>query len=464
MDESWRMRMGFDPFFSAARKSIDQTFSSAAMDADDFADVFGGPPRSVLTRKFSGDFSRSSSFYDEIFLPSELYSRKAPASKSHGRSLPAFRIPAGGDGFYGDVFGFSGGAQRTTRERSQTKWVSNSSSVITSEDVSPLRPPATAVSGDDVALSSFTSRLRPLNVPSRSSGTGQNPEAKKHGIPAYGQAGDSFSVHKNTPGNGDFYYGSSRRASPETISLDPNSFRSVKLSMDDYGPSSPASSPVSSVCDEIKPKQRTRGFTMEEEEEEEEEDDDEAMSSSYVIEINSDHYREGGGSDSIDIDEAIAWAKERFLRPDTKPQIIETECQSHEGSSGTSTLKSTTTEEEESNSRIGEEEEKSDEQMEMEKDREITHWLNGKETDIKLLLSTLHHVLWPESGWYPIPLMNLQEGSQVKKAYQKARLCLHPDKLQQRGASPPQKYIAKRVFAILQDAWAAYVSREGFSS
>ncbi|XP_010540596.1 PREDICTED: J domain-containing protein required for chloroplast accumulation response 1-like isoform X3 [Tarenaya hassleriana] len=100
----------------------------------------------------------------------------------------------------------------------------------------------------------------------------------------------------------------------------------------------------------------------------------------------------------------------------------------------------------------------------MEKEEEITRWLTGKETNIRFLLSSLHHILWPGSGWYEITLANLREGTQVKKAYQKARLCLHPDKLQQRGASPPHKYIAKRVFVILQDAWAAYVSREGFSS
>ena len=59
-------------------------------------------------------------------------------------------------------------------------------------------------------------------------------------------------------------------------------------------------------------------------------------------------------------------------------------------------------------------------------------------------------ILWPESGWYAVPVMSLIDSSQVKKAYQKARLCLHPDKLQQRGATPPQKYIAGKAFSILQ--------------
>lgn len=46
--------------------------------------------------------------------------------------------------------------------------------------------------------------------------------------------------------------------------------------------------------------------------------------------------------------------------------------------------------------------------------------------------------------------MNIIDNSQVKKAYQKAQLALHPDKLQQRGATVPQKYLAKKVFSALQ--------------
>lgn len=62
----------------------------------------------------------------------------------------------------------------------------------------------------------------------------------------------------------------------------------------------------------------------------------------------------------------------------------------------------------------------------------------------------LLQILWSSSGWSPISLTNLIGGSQVKKAYQKARLCLHPDKLQQRGATTLQKYVAEKAFTILQ--------------
>lgn len=68
----------------------------------------------------------------------------------------------------------------------------------------------------------------------------------------------------------------------------------------------------------------------------------------------------------------------------------------------------------------------------------------------KLCLYSFYKVLWSGSGWKPVPLVDIIEGSGVKKAYQKALLCLHPDKLQQKGAASHQKYIAARVFDILQ--------------
>ncbi|KAJ0236974.1 Chaperone DnaJ-domain superfamily protein [Hirschfeldia incana] len=443
MDESWRKKMGLnlDPFFSIARKSMDARMDSA----EDFSDVFGGPPRSVLTRKFSGDFSRSDCFYDEIFRPPGISSGGAlPSSKSHGRNLPAFRIPSGGEGFYAGVFG-GGRGEGSKKQTPVTKSESRSKS-SSSEEASPHYQPAAAVTpGDEAGFPSFTSRLRPLNVPSRS----QKRESKKQSFPAFPTSDDSFPRHANTPEKSDFYYkkphfGGSRRSSPETMSLDPFSFRR----MDDCGPSSPASSPVSSsfIC-ESDEKQRMHGECEIEEEEEE-------GMSSYVIEINSnrfDRYRDGGSggggggnSDSNDMDEAIAWAKERSQRPVAKP-----------------------TEQDLMDSRRSEEEEaKSEEEMEMEiKAEEIRIWLTGKETNIRLLLSTLHHVLWSNSNWHAIPLANLRDGSQVKKAYQKARLCLHPDKLQQRGGtSPLQKSVASKVFSILQEAWAVYVTNEGLSS
>ncbi|CAN4093822.1 unnamed protein product [Withania somnifera] len=86
-------------------------------------------------------------------------------------------------------------------------------------------------------------------------------------------------------------------------------------------------------------------------------------------------------------------------------------------------------------------------------DAKIRQWSHGRKGNIRSLLSTLQLVLWPESGWKPVALMDLIEGNQVKRAYQRALLYIHPDKLQQKGAAAHQKYIAEKVFDILQEAW-----------
>ncbi|KAG5065218.1 hypothetical protein AAZX31_04G033000 [Glycine max] len=89
-------------------------------------------------------------------------------------------------------------------------------------------------------------------------------------------------------------------------------------------------------------------------------------------------------------------------------------------------------------------------------DNKIKQWSKGKEGNIRSLLSTLQYVLWPECGWKPVPLVDIIEGNAVKRSYQRALLCLHPDKLQQKGASSDQKYIAEKVFDILQEAWTQF--------
>ena len=52
----------------------------------------------------------------------------------------------------------------------------------------------------------------------------------------------------------------------------------------------------------------------------------------------------------------------------------------------------------------------------------------GRAGNIRALLSTLHTVLWPDSGWKPPGLTDLVEPTRVKRAYMKANLVVHPDK------------------------------------
>ncbi|XP_019423421.1 PREDICTED: auxilin-like protein 1 isoform X1 [Lupinus angustifolius] len=93
-------------------------------------------------------------------------------------------------------------------------------------------------------------------------------------------------------------------------------------------------------------------------------------------------------------------------------------------------------------------------------DAEIRRWSSGKEGNLRALLSTLQYILGPDSRWQPIPLTEVITSAAVKKAYKKATLCVHPDKLQQRGASIQQKYICEKVFDLLKEAWNRFNSEE----
>ncbi|KAJ1384913.1 Chaperone J-domain superfamily [Sesbania bispinosa] len=72
-------------------------------------------------------------------------------------------------------------------------------------------------------------------------------------------------------------------------------------------------------------------------------------------------------------------------------------------------------------------------------DADVKRWSSGKAGNLRALLSTLQYILGPDSGWQPIPLTDIVTTTAVKKAYRKATLFVHPDKLQQRGASIQQK-------------------------
>lgn len=74
------------------------------------------------------------------------------------------------------------------------------------------------------------------------------------------------------------------------------------------------------------------------------------------------------------------------------------------------------------------------------------------------LIFLLCQILGPDSGWQPIPLTDVITSAAAKKAYRKATLCVHPDKLQQRGASIQHKYICEKVFDLLKVCLACRLS------
>ncbi|XP_028359663.1 cyclin-G-associated kinase isoform X2 [Phyllostomus discolor] len=86
----------------------------------------------------------------------------------------------------------------------------------------------------------------------------------------------------------------------------------------------------------------------------------------------------------------------------------------------------------------------------------LLDWTEGKERNIRALLSTLHTVLWGgESRWTPVGMADLVTPEQVKKQYRRAVLVVHPDK----AVGQPYEQHARLVFMELSDAWAEFESQ-----
>lgn len=53
----------------------------------------------------------------------------------------------------------------------------------------------------------------------------------------------------------------------------------------------------------------------------------------------------------------------------------------------------------------------------------------GKKSNIRALLCSLHTVLWDDAKWHKCEMHQLISAADVKKAYRKACLAVHPDKV-----------------------------------
>lgn len=63
---------------------------------------------------------------------------------------------------------------------------------------------------------------------------------------------------------------------------------------------------------------------------------------------------------------------------------------------------------------------------------QILDWIEGKERNIRALLSTMHTVLWEgETRWKTVGMADLVTPEQVKKVYRRAVLVVHPDKVRE---------------------------------
>ncbi|XP_058887502.1 putative tyrosine-protein phosphatase auxilin isoform X9 [Acipenser ruthenus] len=86
----------------------------------------------------------------------------------------------------------------------------------------------------------------------------------------------------------------------------------------------------------------------------------------------------------------------------------------------------------------------------------LLEWIEGKERNIRALLSTMHTVLWEgETKWKQVGMADLVTPEQVKKVYRKAVLVVHPDK----ATGQPYEQYAKMIFIELNDAWSEFESQ-----
>ncbi|OII77024.1 hypothetical protein cand_023670 [Cryptosporidium andersoni] len=86
---------------------------------------------------------------------------------------------------------------------------------------------------------------------------------------------------------------------------------------------------------------------------------------------------------------------------------------------------------------------------------EIDKWCkksDGSYKDIRVLLSSLQQVLWPEAQWEPIEISKLMTDIEIlKKAYRKAIIVCHPDRHQKENDN--HKHKVHKIFMALNQAY-----------
>ncbi|URE31564.1 Pentatricopeptide repeat-containing protein [Musa troglodytarum] len=229
---------------------------------------------------------------------------RQPGGACRRSELPRAGLVRTEEGFYDDIFGSEGGG-RGRKSRSKS-----SSSVLSSEDMSPPIRMAASMA-EDAVLSSFASKLRPITIPSRryvsSPSANSREEWNSHRTPSMDPYLDSRDCKKRDHSSSELLRQRSHISfsccfsPPETISLEASFRRSQDepTGCDNSDADSP-SSVISSVFLDPVLSKADRGV----------EGHREAAESSYVIEING--HGMGGKEGAAAIDEAIAWAKQKF--------------------------------------------------------------------------------------------------------------------------------------------------------
>uniref|UniRef100_A0A1L8DMS9 Cyclin-G-associated kinase n=1 Tax=Nyssomyia neivai TaxID=330878 RepID=A0A1L8DMS9_9DIPT len=82
----------------------------------------------------------------------------------------------------------------------------------------------------------------------------------------------------------------------------------------------------------------------------------------------------------------------------------------------------------------------------------IMEWTDGKKNNIRALLCSMHMILWTDAKWNKCEMHQLVSAADVKKAYRKACLAVHPDK----QVGTENEIIAKMIFMELNNAWSDF--------
>lgn len=83
---------------------------------------------------------------------------------------------------------------------------------------------------------------------------------------------------------------------------------------------------------------------------------------------------------------------------------------------------------------------------------------HGKKKQLCALLASLHIILWPEAKWKQVSIGDILDDKKARRCYLKATLKVHPDKT--KDLDPEKKFIAKRVFDALSQAFTQFEGKQ----
>lgn len=82
----------------------------------------------------------------------------------------------------------------------------------------------------------------------------------------------------------------------------------------------------------------------------------------------------------------------------------------------------------------------------------VAEWVEGKRGNIRALLCSVHTILWSDAKWSKCEMSSLMSANDVKKAYRRCCLAVHPDK----HTGTENENLAKLIFMELNNAFSDF--------